>query len=421
MASPVADSYDLPPGGGVISCGRFTAPLVSLNTALMGDSLTDDAYGLTTFYGINAGCGGKMVLMANSGVSGTTVGDMLGRVNNLYTAGAPGMAGIGTLGRIFVRAGTNDARGNTSIASLAASYTALLNTLATYAQRVIILAVPPLSDSGNNATAATYNAWLSAFAAANPSQFKYIDDCTSLRLGDGSQDPVCFNVDGIHFAGPGVARAGLAGAIAMASELASAHSPLSKSAADVYPAQPQWIQNPTIVGTGGGKDGAFSGQVANTFYVGGYGAGMGGVCSIVAANAGDQNQTPWQRVELTSGQVGSRLDIQTTLIGRSITAVDPTRLDAMLEIRFVGVNRSYVDGISLMAQGDTGEYFVPSTPLFLDSSGTESKTYVLRARRKRSGSSPSISYLGWHLYAGIRANFSSSVGFIDIRSITVRG
>jgi len=393
---------------------------VGLNVALMGDSLTDPSYGLTTFFGINAKCGGKMVLLANSGISGNTVGNMLSRVNNSYSASPPGMAGLGSLGRIFVRAGTNDARGNIAIASLASPYTSLLNALATYAQKVIILAVPPLSDAGNNATAATYNAWLNTFASSNPGIFQFIDDCVNLRLGDGAQDPACFNVDGVHLNGTGVARAAASGASVLSSAFAGIASPLSKDVGDVYPAQPQWFVNPTMSGTGGAKDSAFSGTVATGVYVGSYGAGMGGICSIVAADAGDSNQTPWQRVELTSGNAGSHLDIQSTLSGRSITSVDPVLLDALVEIRFNALDRSRIYGVHLMGQTNTGEYIIPQTPIYLDNSGYENGVYVIRARQARSGGS-SATYLGWHLYADVASTFSTSVGSIDLRCATVRG
>lgn len=416
MAYPVADAYLAGPDG-VIAAGFHR---ISLHTALMGDSLTDDAYGLTTFYGINARCGGKMVLLANSGVQGHTVGDMLARVDNDYTAASPGVAGLGTLGRIIFRAGTNNARGNESIASLAATYTSMLNKLAGYAQRVIILAVPPLADAGNNAAVATYNSWLASFAASNPSKFRFIDDCTTVRNSDGSQIAECFNADGIHFIPLGVARASASGGAALAADFVTYPSPLSKDAADVYPVHPQWFPNPTNAGTSGGKGGSFTGPVATGLWIDGYGSGMAGTCSIVAADAGDANQTPWQRVMLSAGNAGSRLDISATLAGRAITSIDPARLDALIEVRVTDLYRSKIDSLAVMAQGNTGEYLVPSTPIYFDDTGLDSSVYVLRARRPRAGSSTPSS-IGWHLYAGVRSAFSGSVGTIDVRCATVRG
>jgi len=418
MASPVADIVGCP-SGGVIAAGRH---IVSLNTALMGDSLTDDSYGLSNFYTLNALCGGQMVLLANSGISGNTVENMNARVDNDYLNAAPGMAGLGIVGRIFVRAGTNNARGDIPISSLAGAYTTLLNKLAGYAQRVIILAVPPLANANNNATAATYNAWLADFAASNPSKFKFIDDCIDCRNADGSQKADAFNADGVHFKGVGVARSAITAAAALYAELGSYPSPLSKDSADVYPAKPQWFANPTIAGTSGTKDGGFTGSVANNLWIGNYGSGMIGVCSIVAADAGDPNQTPWQRIALTSGQVGSRLEIASTLVGRAITSADPERLDAIAEIRVTNLDRDSLSSFSVLAQANTGEYLVPAAALYLDNTGTETKNYVLRARRKRSGATTPSS-IGWHLYATVRAAFGplASVGTIDVRCITVRG
>lgn len=363
-----------------------------------------------------------MVLLANAGISGNTIENMNSRVDNSYLNGSPGMAGLGVIGRIFVRAGTNNARGDISIASLAASYTWLLNKLAGYAQRVIILAVPPLAVTSNNNTAATYNNWLAAFAADNPTKFRFIDDCVDCRNSDGSQDPDCFNSDGVHFNGVGVARTALTDAVELSTELVSYPSPLSKDPADIYPAAEQWFANPAIVGTGGTKDGGFTGSVADGLWIGGAGSGMIGVCSIVAADAGDANQTPWQRVALTSGQVGSRLEIASTLVGRTITSTDPARLDALAEIRVTGLDRTAIDTLSVSGQANTGEYFIPAATLFLDNTGVESKTYVLRARRPRSGASVPSS-IGLRLHAGVRTTFgpAANIGTIDVRCVTVRG
>ena len=406
--------------GEVLSGGRFYA---NQYVALMGDSLTADSYGLTNFYALNGYCGGKMVLVENCGVSDHTVEDMLARVNNLYTDALPGMAGIADsvgaekIGRIFVRAGTNNIRGGGVFPTSAA--TSLLNALATYATRVIILAVPPVASTTGNSNSITANAWLAAFSAENPAKFKFIDDSLPLRNQDGSQIAAYF-VDDVHLNHIGVGLAGDAAGMAMSSELSNYPSPLTTDPADVFPAQPQWMPNPTIAGVGGTKGSGFTGVVANNITVGAYGPGMAGVCSIVAADAGDANQVPWQRVELTAGTSGASLQLSGAMIGRAITSIDPDRLDMIMEIRLNNVDLTKISGFSGFAQADTGEYFVQEAAIDLPNAGTSNRSYVFRARRQRSGATTPSS-CPWYMRVSVRSSFASSVGAVDFRSISIRG
>lgn len=417
MASAVADTYSVV-SGGTIYAGIIDAVATA---ALMGDSLTDDAYTLSNFYLVNGANGGKVKLLANSGVTSNTVSNMLSRVDNLYTDASPGMAGLSDIGWIFVRAGTNDARVSTSIASLSATYTNLLNKLATYARRVVILSVPPLSDSGQNAQVAPYNAWLAAFAADAPEKFLFVDDCADVRNVDNSQKSVYF-VDGVHFNRLGVATVGASAATAMASYLSGYASPLSDDAADVYPAQPQWFSNPTMAGTGGTKSSGCTGVVVNGLDIIGYGGTVAALCSVVAADGGDANQTPWQRITPSQGQAATQVSISGALAGRTPTNIDPDRLDTMVEVRLTGVDLTKVSAVTLSAQANTGEMIVPQIQLDFVNSGTATKTYVLRSNRKRNGGSTPSAIT---IYLGVlfRASFgpAASVGTIDFRCITARG
>ena len=415
MAYPVADSYSCA-SGGVIAGGKSA---IANTVGLMGDSLTADSYGLTNFYSMNAKRGGVLKLMANSGVSGETVQNMLSRVNNLYTNVSPGMAGLGALGRIFIRAGTNNARGNAAIASISSAYTSLLNTLATYAQKVIIFAVPPLEDVTNNGYVATYNAWLASFAAANPATFTFIDDCINVRNTDGSPISTFFNVDGVHFSRRGVAQISTDAAASL--ELSAYASPLSINPADVYPALPQWITNPFNTGTYGALAGGFSGTAATGFTVTSYGAGMAGLASIVAADAEDANQIPWQRIEITSGQVASQMDLKTVLSGRAMSTIDPSLLEVLAEVRFNNLDRTKISDLQMMIQANVGDFLSPTIYYDLIPTGLETGRIVIRNNRKRSGANtPTSATL--HLYATARSTFTaSSAGSIDIRRITARG
>lgn len=417
MAYPVSDSYSAA-SGGVIAGGRHHSQPTA---ALMGDSLTDDGYGLTNFYLLNALNGGVIKLLANSGVASDTVQMMLSRVDNLYTNVSPGFAGLpNDLGWAFVRAGTNNARGGNSIASISAAYTSLLNKLAGYASRVVILAVPPLAPYAS--VVDDYNAWLSTFAASNSAKFTFVDDCISMRDGSNNQIADYFNADGVHFNRLGVASAGRIAGDALSSLLAKYSSPLSDDPADKYPSTPQWFPNPTMIATGTAVGGSFPGFVADNVSIGGYGAGMAGTCSIVAADIGDTNQTSWQRIELTQGTVGSSLDVSAALSGRVITATDPEGLESVMEVRTTGIDRSKIAQLSTMAQAGTGEYFAQFVPVDLLAAGSDSEIYVLRGNRKRS-SNTTPGGVNWHFYAATRSSFGPSVsaGYIDIRCITLRG
>ena len=405
--------------GGVIAAG-----LTRINNlaALMGDSLTADSYGLTTYNVINAANGGKMKLMANSAVAGEGIASMLSRINNSYLNASPGFAGLPLLGRIFIRAGTNDARSNVAIGSISSTYTSLLQACAGYARKVIILAVPPLANTTNNAAATSYNAWLAAYAAANPNQFQFIDDCVNVRNGDGSIKSAYFDVDGVHFLHVGTGMIGAVAASALATQLNSYASPLSKDPADIYPEQPQWYANPTNVGTGGTKTAAFTGTVVNSLEVGPYGSGMVGVCSVVAADVGDANQAPWQRVALTSGIAGSGLQLRSPLVGRAINSTDPAQLEVLVECRLTSIDRTKISLLSTEIQANTGEYLSPPTLIDLTDSGSDSGIYVLRTNRNRNGATVPTS-VNFYFKAICRAAFgpSANIGSIDVRCITIRG
>lgn len=416
MATPVGDSYAVA-SGGVIAAGRHH---VQPTCALVGDSLTDPSYGLTPYYWGNGLNGGKLQLIANCGVSGNTVANVISRIDNSYTNASPGLAGLPQLGRVIVRIGTNDARNNTAIASLSASYTSLLNTLATYAQRVIILAVPPLAGAyiGQNPRTVEYNAWLAAFAASNPTVFKFIDDCVNVRDGINAQITTFFS-DGTHMNNPGVYQMGLDLAAGLASEVVSYPSPLSTNAADVYPAQPQWIANHVNAGSGGGKGSNVTGSVVNSVTVS-VGGSSSAVCSIISAIGGDANQTPWQRVEMTTGSSGGSVTASFSTSGRTMTPSDPALLEAMIEVRFNSVDMTKLDTMNLYMQANTGEFMVPKIPLHMGNASGQAKTVTLRHKLGRSGSSTPASVQSL-LALTFGSAFASSIGSFDFRCCTIRG
>lgn len=334
MVTARSDSYSAASGGGVFA--GIAPPPVSARTALLGDSLTTHLLGYNwspIFWGSGLN-GGPLQIVANAGISGNTVGDMLARVDNAYTNATPGLAGLGTLGRIVFRGGTNDARSSQTWASISATVSSLLTKLKGYCDgKVIILSVPPVgpSEAGYaaiNTLTIAYNVGLAALAAADPTRLLFVDCAAVLRNPDGSQKSGLFNGDGIHHDGPATLLEGIELGALLATELAGYASPLSTDAADKYPAQPQWVPNHVMAGAG---------PTATGWSIGGYGSGFTVGTSLEAADVGDPNQTPWQWVEPTAvGYTGGgeALLITSALTGRAVTTSDPTSWDVVVQVRF---------------------------------------------------------------------------------------
>lgn len=416
MTNPVGDSHQVA-SGGVIAAGRHRT---FTNSAIVGDSITATARNTSGFYWANGANGGKMKLVANCGVSGDRSWQVLARIDNAYTNASPGLAGLSNLGRVFIRIGTNDCLDGTAVASAAANLTSLLNKIAGYTQKVYILAVPPLGATyaSANALVPAWNAWYAAFAAANPSQFTYIDDCVNLRDGSGNQLGQYFDPDQVHLGPAGVYQMGLIQSAALASEISVYASPLSKDAADIYPAQPQWNPNPVNAGTGGGKDGGVTGNVANGIYIAHSGSATS--VAIVAADVGDANQTPWQRITPVSGTNTSWIRAGITAVGRAMSSVDPFALDTMVEIRLSNIDATKLGEIMLRVVANTGELLSSDASLKMGIVTGINKTVVLRHAIKRAGATTPASAL-IYLYLNMQGNYSSSIGDIDFRCLTVRG
>jgi lysophospholipase L1-like esterase len=395
-------------------------PPPAAETALIGDSLTDPGFGITSYYWLNGVVGGYLKLIANAGFSGDTVSAMLSRVDNAYTAGLPGLAGLGSLGWVIVRAGTNDARAGTAIAgALTTNYNSFMAKLAGYAEKVIVLSVPPLSDAGQNLLAQDYNTFLAA--NYNSGQFSFVDDCVNLRDGSNNQISGFFS-DGIHFNESGTYKSGVDGGAAAALIITGYSSPLSTSAADIYPAQPQWFKNPTIVGTAGTKGSGITGTVATNIDVSPNGANVAATCSIVSADVGDANTTPWQRVAITQGANGSSLVISSVSAGRAITTIDPTVIDLIVQIRFNAFDTTNSTYVQVSMQGDSTGENLSFARLKTLGAGTITKTATLRHAIPRvSGAN----HTGAHAYIQIpfTASFgpAASIGTIDFRCFTLRG
>ena len=405
--------------GGVIAAGRNK---VNANAALIGDSITAPAPARNTsaFYWANGINGGKLKLVANCGVSGDLTWQVVARLDNDYTAASPGLAGLPPLGRVFIRIGTNDCLDGSTVASCATTLNSILSKLGIYAQKVYILAVPPLGSTyaAANALVPSWNSWYSDYCSAHASQFTFIDDCVNLRDGSGNQLGQYFDADQVHLGPAGVYQMGLIQAAVLASGLSGYPSPLSKDAADTYPAKPQWNPNHVNAGTGGGKDGGVTGTVANSLYIAHSGSST--VVSVVAADTGDANQTPWQRITPVSGNSTSWIRAEMSAAGRTMSSGDPLALETMVEIRLANIDSTKLSEILLRMVGNTGELLSPDASLKMGVVSSINNTVVLRHAIKRNGSTTPTSAM-IYLFITMVANYSSSVGDIDFRCLTVRG
>lgn len=407
---------------GCVAPGGWSTPS-SVRAALMGDSLTTHrlGYNWSPFFWINGLAGGPLQLVANAGVSGDTVSMMLARVDNAYTNAAPGMGGLGTLGHIFVRAGTNDARAGTPISALAAGYTALLNKIAPYASKVYILSVPSIgpTESGyaaKNALTQDYNTWLAAFAAANPSWCVFINDSGNMRAGDGSQLAGFVQADGIHNAGAGTQKEGIDAFALLASKFAGYGYPAAAPDA----ALAEWFTNPTFAGTSGTVGSTLTGQVVTGLAIGASGGNLAAL-SIEAATDGG---TPWQVItpsQTTRTGAGEAIQIASTLSGRPVTATDPATIEMMVELDFVGFDTNYFSSATLWVQGSGGSGANLSEDMVLKmGGGPTTQRVLLRSKMPRPNTGANTTEtLYFYLY--IAANFTGAMGKIRFRRLSVRG
>jgi flagellar hook-associated protein FlgK len=224
--------------------------------------------------------------------------------------------------------------------------------------------------------------------------------------------------------GAGGYRMALTSRTALASLFASyGYTPgLVTDSADVYPAQPQWIDNPTNEGTSGTFGTGWSGTCATGTRVETNGSGCSGTASIVAADGGDPNQTPWQRITPTAVATTGTIYMTKTATGRTLTSGDPDTLEQLAEIRFNAVDATKISGVALWMQGYTGGAITKTATLKLAaySASTISETVVQQQKFYRVGLS-AVNPMKFYAAIGIAANHTGSLGSFDFRCISVRG
>lgn len=401
---------------GIVASGGFGVS-ISPRTAIVGDSLTALSYDqLHPYTWTNGLAGGVLKIVANCGVASDTIQNMINRLDNSYTSGAPGLAGLEPLGWVIVRAGTNNFRNGSGIsAGTQAQYIALFNKCLTYADKVIVMAVPPVGVVGSSLGSGipSVNAWLQSYCDANPSTMKFINDCVNVDNGSGNWVPAYDSADHVHFSSAASCQMGIDGGAVLKEYLSGLYpSPLSTDPADKYPAAPQWVNNHVMAGA----------PVITGWGVGSYGAGFAASGSRVAADIDDPNQVPWLRVTPTqiTATAGAYLSVFTGLSYDTITTSYPDALDVMYEIRFNNFDSSKFRRSRFFVYGNNNEQLNPPIMLWLGN-GIRNDRLVARTAVRRSGTrvAHTVATTTWEFQPA--ETFTGSMGSFDVRCLTIRG
>lgn len=414
-------------GGGRLARGTFVppVPIEPLLFAAIGDSLTSLNFNGGPFPWINGLLGAKLNMLANSGFNGRSLGQLVGEIGNSYaTITAPGLQGLPALDLVAFRVGTNDFRFGAAINDTnKADYVSVVNGLLARSTRVVVLALPPALDQETNRT--LWNNYLRdvmvpAFAISHPGRVFWIDDTANMVDGLGAVIPSLYLVDEVHQTDIGRRHMALNGLSQWEALLGAGEyiSPLVTSAADVYPAQPQWVVNPTNTGTGGTFGAGWSGTAPTGMNVSGNGAGTGGVVSIVAADVGDPNQVPWVRITPSSTQAGSNIAITLTGAGRTITTVDPTTLEQLIQVRWVGLLN--LSALTAWIQVAGGMKLTQVQTIGWDPTSTITEEATLQQKFYRQNSA-ATGVTTNYVYVGCGATASGSMGYFEFRCYSVRG
>lgn len=422
-ALPVDETlaYINPPAAGMI-------PLA----ATIGDSNMEDAFRSCVVYSMLGLIGAPVKIVANSGKSGVTFQDLVTQIDELYTNGAnPGLAGLPPLGMIVIQAGTNGLRNATSMPSDQAGYIATLIAKAKLlAQYVCFITMPPAGPpAGTEGTAilAGYpvvRAHLRSIAASDSRVSVFDPWGAVLDASRANIIPRFFLADRYHPSYDAAPHVGMAGAPQLEYFLSNqgfSRAPLVTNPADVYPAQPQWINNPTAAGNVS-FSGVWSGNLPTGWSISTNGSGIGGTTEIVPATTvdpTDTNPVPWVRITPNSSVTFGQISLTFTASGRTVTAVDPDTLEQLLEVKVEGLQNFNV--LEYWLQNNAGNKLTTVAYFGLDREGLSVPPAVLRREFKRAGSTaggtPFIGVV--YIYSVVAG--SGSMGSILVRCPSVRG
>lgn len=398
MATPLGDSYACPPGS-YIAAGRYAGK--SGRIVIAGDSLTDWVPGSS--WGLPL-AGSPCSLIYNAGVASNTLDDLWARWDADVLAQSPDI--------VMLRIGTNSLALDAT--TFRSKYLRFLDSLRSNGIYGVILSIPPKGTSG--ATIVSHNAWLESQCALYPQQLRYIADSES--LGDESYNYIAaYYSDDTHMNGKGMHAQGVAMAPVLSSVL-TRRSPLISDGSDTYAqnvASKQYISNPLMAGTGATPTG-WSHSVS--------GSGTSATPSIVAADVGDSNATPWFRTTISSTGGNDHSVNLYTMLSHPALAADTTvvRLDMVAQVRITALNGAAIKHF-YMECIDGSNRVAPTSTIVMPADETLTHTLTMRSGLPRSENgivSHAANSIRFNFVAVARAAHAGPVGSIDIRCVSVR-
>lgn len=417
-----------------VSLIRPPAAGMSNKTLLYGDSLTEDAFRSTFWYWANGLMGAPLDIVANSGVSGRSLGDMDNEFNNNYldAGGHPGCSGISGLGLIIIMGGTNGWRGAGPVSSVDSGTIASINSLIakakTKAQYVLWVSMPPIVTSivGGNPSAPGYprntlNDQIRSIIAADSSgRVSFLEPHSLTTDGAGSGIASMFQPDGYHWGPLGTYTTAVGAQAGLTAYLANQgypSAPLITDPAHVYPAFPQWVTNPAMTGSVA-VTGGFTGALPTNWAIGAYGAGAhGGVLTIRAADVGDPNQRPWLRIKPSASYNSQAVTFEITAAGRAITSGDPASFAQMMEVNFVGLQN--FERLEFSLQNQFGNRFSIMSYLPVPAAGLTARTTMrnnFHTAGFAGGGTPRLNAMLWGLN-----NATGEMGYFEVRCPSIEG
>lgn len=411
--------------GGAIYGGRF-APSSdwSGDVGVAGDSLTDTQYDSG---GYRLGFPLTMFpprVTFNAGWQAQTIEDLANRFQAVINA-------FPNIAVWVIRIGTNGPGSNT----YQYQFERLFVMLKASGKKAIFHAIPPrATTTGVDSAFIAENAWVKARCESDSGSFQYIED--SQDMGDSHYVVLSgYTIDGTHMNGKGVRAQALRMAPRFLAILPHT-DPRITDGADKYPSNgtsTQYVQNPLMAGTAGTKQGSVTGTVPSNWDISSYGGGTSCAVSIVAADVGDANQTPWMRYSSIVSGGASHALLAVPQLQHPAIAADGTivRFDVIAEVRFNSIDATPFDGIGLFpnvagaAAGPGGRINMNGLSTTINDQMVF-RTSLPRTQQDNSGNSrPLAAYAANSLGLTIGVNFNAAqatiAGSIDIRCVSFRG
>ena len=400
MAFPTPDSYSCQPGGSIVA-GRSRRK--SGDVVIIGDSLTEWTPGFP--WGMSL-AGAPVRFISNAGIASDTIAGVIGRWQADVLDKSPDV--------VALRIGTNSL--HLDAATFQAQYQVLLDSLVANGMFGFVHAIPPRIDSA--AVIVQRNAWIAAQCALFPGKLKFVND--SLELGDeGYNFIAAYFADGIHMADKGMHAQGV-GMEADYENSLTLVSPLIIDGADTFelnPTSTQYVRNPLMAGAG---------PVPTNWSFETSGGGTVATPSIIAADVGDLNQTPWFRITVDAmGGDNHWISFATQLMHPAIAAdLTIKRLDMVAEVRMSGLQGAAIKGIG-MDCSDGSNRPAPGFTLVVPADEILTHSVVMRSAITRGEDYPVVAHAANAIKYGFgltgRAAQSGGLGTVDIRCVSVRG